>query len=54
MINDNGLSNLSVDIGFLEEQFSRLGKANLTTVFDEIHKVGERSDSASDPLQPFH
>ncbi|KAG8898195.1 hypothetical protein FRB99_007605 [Tulasnella sp. 403] len=36
VINENGIANLLVDVDFLEEEFKRLGKANLNTVFAEL------------------
>lgn len=39
VINDAGLANLATDIEFLEDQFQRPGKPDLTGVFREIHTV---------------
>ncbi|KAG8865136.1 hypothetical protein FRB96_000025 [Tulasnella sp. 330] len=36
IVNDDGLSNLATDIEFLEDQFQRPGKPDLTGVFKEI------------------
>jgi len=35
-INENGLRNLLLDVDFLEGEFKKLGKANLTNVFSEL------------------
>ncbi|KAG9015549.1 hypothetical protein FRB94_000154 [Tulasnella sp. JGI-2019a] len=39
VINDAGLTNLAIDIEFLEDQFQRPGKPDLTGVFNEIQTI---------------
>jgi hypothetical protein len=38
-INENGIINLLIDADFLESEFRRLGKAELTAVFSELRLV---------------
>jgi len=38
-INENGLTNLTIDIDFLESEFKRLGKPHLISVFIELRET---------------
>lgn len=39
MVNENGVANLLVDVDFLESEFKKLGKSELTSVFEELRLV---------------
>jgi hypothetical protein len=39
-INENAISNVLVDVDFLEEAFKRIGRSHLTNVFGELRSVG--------------
>lgn len=39
MINENGISNVMVDVDFLETEFTALGKQKLATSFTELRQV---------------
>ena len=39
MINENALSNILVDVDFLEEEFKRNGRGHLNSAFNELRTV---------------
>ena len=39
MLNENALSNISVDVDFLEAEFKRIGREHLNTAFTELRLV---------------
>jgi len=39
-LNENAISNILVDVDFLEEEFKRIGRPHLTSVFTELRSVG--------------
>lgn len=41
-MNEDAISNLLVDIDFLEGEFTRIGKGHLNSVFAELHSVNWR------------
>lgn len=38
-MNENAISNVLVDVDFLENEFKRIGRPHLTTVFTELRSV---------------
>ena len=38
-INENGMRNLLVDVDFLEDEFGKLGEADISNTFAEIRAV---------------
>lgn len=47
MMNENAISNILIDIEFLEDQFKTSGRSHLITVFGELRSVRPR-------LRPFY
>ena len=43
MINENGISNILVDINFLESEFKNKGRPELMAAFAELRAVGTPS-----------
>lgn len=43
MMNENAISNILVDVDFLEDEFKRIGRSHLTTVFTELRSVSNSS-----------
>ena len=41
-MNENAISNVLVDVDFLEDEFQRIGRPHLTSVFTELRSVFER------------
>lgn len=41
MINENAISNILVDVDFLDEQFRGIGRGHLSAVFTELRLVSE-------------
>ena len=39
MLNENALSNISVDVDFLEAEFKRIGREHLNSAFAELRLV---------------
>lgn len=39
MLNDNALSNISVDVDFLEAEFKRIGREHVNVAFSELRSV---------------
>jgi len=39
MMNENAISNILIDIDFLEEELKRIGRPHLTSVFVELRLV---------------
>ena len=39
MLNDNALSNISVDVDFLEGEFKRIGREHVNSAFGELRLV---------------
>jgi hypothetical protein len=37
MMNENAISNILIDVDFLEDELKRIGRSHLTTVFTELH-----------------
>jgi len=54
MINDNALSNLLVDVDFLNEEFKRIGRPDLASVFVELRSMTSivMSDTVQEYLVP--
>lgn len=42
-MNDNAVSNILIDVDFLEEELRRIGRPHLTYLFNEIRMVGPMS-----------
>jgi exocyst complex component 6 len=40
MMNENAISNVLIDVDFLEDAFKRIGRPHLTSVFVELRLVG--------------
>lgn len=39
MMNENAISNILIDVQFLEDEFKRIGRSHLSSVFTELHVV---------------
>ena len=39
MMNENAISNILIDVDFLEDELKRIGRSHLTTVFTELRLV---------------
>ncbi|KAA1466700.1 exocyst complex component sec15 subunit [Dentipellis sp. KUC8613] len=54
MMNDNAISNILIDVDFLEEQFKTSGRGHLTAVFSELRSTTSvvLSDTVSEYLIP--
>ncbi len=39
MMNENAISNILVDVDFLEEEFKRIGRSQLMAAFTELRSV---------------
>jgi hypothetical protein len=39
MMNENAISNILIDVDFLEEELRRIGRGHLSTVFVELRSV---------------
>lgn len=39
-MNENAISNILIDVDFLEEELKRIGRPHLTSVFAELRLVG--------------
>ena len=40
MMSENAISNILIDVDFLEDELKRIGRSHLTTVFTELRLVG--------------
>ena len=40
-MNENAISNILVDVDFLEDELKRIGKSHLSSVFVELRLVGD-------------
>lgn len=47
MMNENALSNILVDVSFLENELKRIGRGHLTSVFVELRAVSGIFHSSS-------
>jgi hypothetical protein len=45
MMNENAISNILIDVDFLEDELKRIGRSHLITVFTELRLVGPISHS---------
>jgi len=43
MMNENAISNILIDVDFLEDELKRIGRSHLTTVFTELRLVCPRT-----------
>ena len=43
MMNENAISNILIDVDFLEEELKRIGRPHLTSVFAELRLVSHIS-----------
>jgi exocyst complex component 6 len=46
MMNENAISNILIDVDFLEEELKRIGRPHLTSVFAELRLVSQFNASS--------
>jgi hypothetical protein len=53
MMNENAISNILIDVDFLEEELKRIGRSHLTAVFGELRLVGHFTEEPRMLLMMF-